>query len=408
MAEDKPQQVSPQEAALQALLAEPTLETLDQELRKFNQFILLGIDRDELSHSRVVASLLNPRGTHGLGDLFLRAFLTAASAKAKELRIGDVWPEHVNGWQLGSVKSIRERNNIDVLVVGEDDQFVCLIENKISSSERPGQLAKYWKIVDGHYKGWPRLAVFLTPRATLPIKETDRKRWTPLCYGTVADIIDTLLNTHASFIDNDVGSFLRQYTTTIRRRVVGPPTYLDLLSLDIYKRHPDAINRINLALDNREKLAASVGERTFATPLEEASSSKLTYDFHVHYARSFDFLSLAPIFPPPYKMVSFQVKYEGDVKLYVWIRGGNDTIRKRLLKVARANSPPLRKKASLNKGWTWIYQKQIISKHDDCLLDFDETKRRVEHAIREFCETDYYPLVNAIRAEFGLPPASPT
>ena len=35
-----------------------------------------------------------------------------------------------------------------------------------------------------------------------------------------------------------------------------------------------------------------------------------------------------------------------------------------------------------------------------------QTKRRVEHAIQDFCETDYFPLVNAIRAEFGLSPVS--
>ena len=215
------EQASPQEAALQALLADPGLEDLDQELRKFNQFILLGIARDELSHSRVIASLLNPKGTHGLGDLFLRAFLAVASAKAEELCIGDIRPDHVKEWKLAKVKSIRERDNIDVLVVGEDDQFVCLIENKINIGEHSDQLAKYWKRVEGYYKGWPKLAVFLTPRATPPIKETDKEHWTPLGYEAIADVIDSLLDTHAPDIGMEAGSFLRQYTTTIRRRVVG-------------------------------------------------------------------------------------------------------------------------------------------------------------------------------------------
>ena len=40
------------------------------------------------------------------------------------------------------------------------------------------------------------------------------------------------------------------------------------------------------------------------------------------------------------------------------------------------------------------------------MLNYDEAKMKVEQAIQEFCETDYFPLVNAIRTEFGLSPVS--
>ena len=386
------------------MLADPSLESLDWALSKFNLFITLGIDHDELSHSRVIAWLLRPSGSHGIGDLFLRPFLKAAATQAQVLGIGAVSPKDVDNWHFVNVEVARERQNIDLLVVGQGDQFVCPIENKVDSGEHDGQLRKYWKTVESHYSKWHKLAVFLTRDGISPKEKEDRKHWTPLDYGVIADIIDGLPDDRLSAIDQDVSSFLRQYATAIRRRVMKPPTYLDLLSLEIYKNHRAAINRINLALDNKEKIVASVAKSIFAEPLERVSNGKLLHDFSTDGARSFDSSSLKELFPLPHKMVAFQVKYEKNVSLYVWVRNGPDDVRKRLLKVANSNSPPFSKKAGLNKGWTPVYRRQVISRNDEALLNYDSAKAKVEQAIQDFCETDYFPLVNAIRVEFDLPP----
>ena len=384
------------------MLADPSLESLDRALSKFNLFITLGIDHDELSHSRVIAWLLRPSGNHGLGDLFLRPFLKAAATRAQALGIDAVSPEDVNNLHLDNVEIARERQNIDLLVVGHGDQFVCPIENKVDSGERVGQLEKYWETVKSHYGKWRKLAVFLTRDGIPPNKKKDRNHWTPLDYGVIADIIDGLPQKSLATIDKDVSSFLRQYATAIRRRVMKPPTYLDLLSLEIYKNHRDAINRIKLALDNKDKIIAAVAKSVFTEPLEEVSNGKLIHDFSSDDARSFDSSSLIELFPLPYKMVAFQVKYDSHVHLYVWVRNGPDEVRKRLLKVANSNSPPYSKKAKLNKGWTPIYRRLIINGDDDCLLDYAPTKERIVEAIQEFCEGDYPLIVSAIRTEFGL------
>ena len=64
-----------------------------------------------------------------------------------------------------------------------------------------------------------------------------------------------------------------------------------------------------------------------------------------------------------------------------------------------------KKSKKLPKGSSWIYRKQIISRNDEAMLNYDLKQRKVEQAIQEFCETDYFPLVNAIRTEFGLSPS---
>ena len=51
------------------------LDKLDGYMNKFNVFDVLRISKMEIRHSNMLAWLLNPKETHGLGDTFLRKFL---------------------------------------------------------------------------------------------------------------------------------------------------------------------------------------------------------------------------------------------------------------------------------------------------------------------------------------------
>ena len=121
--------------ALQQLMLDEDLEHLEDLLAEFNLFDVLKIERRELQHSAVLAWLLDATASHGLQDYFLRRFLTAAAAKAQDDAITNTKPLHVDAWELASVEVATERHNIDVLLIGNDDEFVCIVENKIGASE---------------------------------------------------------------------------------------------------------------------------------------------------------------------------------------------------------------------------------------------------------------------------------
>ena len=122
-------------------------------LAEFNPFDVLKIERRETQHSALLAWLLNPRGSHGLQDYFLRRFLSEAAAKAQEDGIGNVTALDVDGWDLGGIEVATERHNIDILLVDQDDEFVCIIENKIGAGEHSNQLARYLRIAEREYEG---------------------------------------------------------------------------------------------------------------------------------------------------------------------------------------------------------------------------------------------------------------
>ena len=48
---------------------------------KYNIFSILGLSSDELAHSRFLANLLNPQGSHGQGDIYLKLFFECMREK---------------------------------------------------------------------------------------------------------------------------------------------------------------------------------------------------------------------------------------------------------------------------------------------------------------------------------------
>lgn len=104
----------------------------------FNIFSILQMESDEVAtHSRIIAELLNPKGSHGQKDKFLLLFKDLF-AKELELITSDctVKVEH----DIGPVTK-ESGGRIDILI--RDSRNVIMIENKIFALEQENQLLRY-------------------------------------------------------------------------------------------------------------------------------------------------------------------------------------------------------------------------------------------------------------------------
>ena len=115
------------------------LQKKEKEGENFNVFSALNICSDEMRlHSRLLATLFNPKANHGLGNEFLRQFLVTA------IKVDDNYITHCN-------ESIAERyvgevtettgGRIDIIL--EDGKHGIIIENKIYACDQPNQLLRY-------------------------------------------------------------------------------------------------------------------------------------------------------------------------------------------------------------------------------------------------------------------------
>ncbi|MFV8337225.1 PD-(D/E)XK nuclease family protein [Flavobacterium sp. RSP29] len=134
----------------------------------FNIFSVLGMESDEVkTHSRIIAELLNPLGSHSQGSVFLKYFFEEID-ELKSLENFDfdnakvIVEEHIGiinrDYTIGGY--------IDIVIKDEKNGIEVVIENKIYATDQKGQLLRY----KNHYKNCK--LIYLTLDGKKPSKES--------------------------------------------------------------------------------------------------------------------------------------------------------------------------------------------------------------------------------------------
>ena len=223
--------------------SDPELARLEEMLVEFDAFAFLGLSTSEEIHSRILAWLLNPQENHSLGDLFLTTFLLTTTAITDERMRSMDWARSTVQREWRNVVD-GKTGYLDILVVNKDSEFVCAIENKISTGEHDEQLTRYRQALEQQYGGFDRSHLFLTPQGIPPERPEEREFWAPVDYGTILRLVEETRKKGVDRQDRTVAAFLQQYATTLRRRIV-PNTNLKQLATRLYLRHREAIDLIN-------------------------------------------------------------------------------------------------------------------------------------------------------------------
>lgn len=105
----------------------------------FNVFNVIGVTTDEVRlHSKFLAELLNPNGSHGQGNIFLELFLA-------EFKIDNFEPE---GAKVDIEKHVGTKTEIDGgridIIIEEKNKNLIIIENKIYAPDQENQLLRYY------------------------------------------------------------------------------------------------------------------------------------------------------------------------------------------------------------------------------------------------------------------------
>lgn len=108
----------------------------------FNVFNTLGLKTEEVRlHSAFIAELLNPNGSHGLSDTFLKLFMEELNMPDNYINTKKVSSEKIKERYIGRVTKT-EGGKIDIVV--EDGNHALIIENKIYAEDQKNQLIRYY------------------------------------------------------------------------------------------------------------------------------------------------------------------------------------------------------------------------------------------------------------------------
>lgn len=104
----------------------------------YNIFHILGKTSDELAHSKIIGDLLNPKGIHGLGDVFLKEFLSKVGISDFDTKNAKLEIEK----HIGFInEDYSEGGRIDLFL--SDGKQEIVIENKIYAGDQDKQLERY-------------------------------------------------------------------------------------------------------------------------------------------------------------------------------------------------------------------------------------------------------------------------
>jgi hypothetical protein len=256
----------PTQQELEALVVEcPELHALENGLRRFNIFSVLRATTNELRHSNILAWLLQPDESHGLGDRFLRRWLMNVVRGPTRERAPTL--AEIDSAEIRSVEVLREWRRIDVLVrirLHDGRLWIIAIENKVDATQGEDQLATYRRRVDDAFPNASRLLVFLTMFEEEPADAS----WITADYSTLAAVLRAVLDENSERVGSQPRVLIEHYLHTVREHAMGDDKLIALAktiyrthqaALDfIYEQREDPLQQLSTALQERASRAAVV------------------------------------------------------------------------------------------------------------------------------------------------------
>ncbi len=265
---------------LNALISDiDCLEPLYKWTNEVNIFNILKLNRIEIRHSNMLSWLISPNETHGLGDKFLKKLLIYATNGTNITIMRGLTPIDIDLMELSNAVIYREKDNIDVLLISEQNKLIFAIENKIGTGEHSNQLNRYRELLQSKYgNGYRFVLVYLTPEGLEP---SDPENWISMSYSFILEEIIKLLEIYE--ISDKAKIYIEDYIKAIRRNVVEDRDLKELCK-KIYYKHKEAFD---LIFDNKPDIQSEISEFIYSYLKENESRFNITVwdDYTSHYIR---------------------------------------------------------------------------------------------------------------------------
>lgn len=211
----------------------------EEEVGKcFNVFFALQLCSDEVRlHSRLLAVLLNPKAKHGLGDKFLKSFLSAIDLPQDY--ISDC-KEPIVERSIGEVTDTTG-GRIDIILEDSKQKHAIIIENKIYANDQPNQLLRFHNYGKEQFGEDNFKLIYLTLYGREPSYcSTGGEKFELIKLSYAQDILKLLEDLAQSISPKPVRSIIEDYSKVIKHL-----TYQDMETE--YKK-----KLIEAAIDNIE------------------------------------------------------------------------------------------------------------------------------------------------------------
>lgn len=235
-------------------------------MRAFNPFRVLGLETKETRQVRVLAWLLDPSGSHGLGDGYLRLFLQVASSGLTERSVllahamspgspprirREVATTELENLQFEDLNTSldppreEQPGRLDLLL--QTPSWVVAVEAKVRAVAGDDQLPNYWTALRNCRT--PLLCIYLTSNEADTPKD---KRWVHLTWrSAVAEPLRLLLSVpNLARATGAVTDFLRSFLEVVEEHSKVPEVRANWLLSQLAVKHGPVLSRIKRELED--------------------------------------------------------------------------------------------------------------------------------------------------------------
>ena len=281
----------------------------------FNVFSILGMEHYEVqTHSAFLAELLNPKGSHGKKDAYLRLFV-----EAMPLQDIDKSTLNTDDANVLTEKSTEE-GRLDIRIEFPSARYAIVIENKIYAGDQERQLERYRRHTEKAYRGGFTL-LYLTLDGREPSEwstgeKSEKPYWECISYR---DNIKKWLQKCAEISGENVKATIRQYIALIDK-LTGQEME-DEMSEKLTKLMTDNLDETLAIMGNLDAFYAKVYKKFLEQMKKLAEEVDCDFDCGGDLVFRRDGKDRQDKFicflPKKYPKCSFGVRYDGGVIWYL-------------------------------------------------------------------------------------------
>lgn len=393
-----------------------SLQNLANE--EVNLMDILRVSHKELQHSNFLAWFFNPTESHALGDFALKEFIKIYFKENQFQNLGNETGLSVFDFvqlDFDDLEIRREYKNIDLIFLSPKNEFCLVIENKIYSPEKKGQLEKYRKIIESEYPEFKHKIYIYLSLYDQQISESEQDNYVQLNYEHIVKLIHQIISSQRLKLADKTRFVFEQYLQTLKS-MLNMNEEIEKIAQQLYKKYKSAFDLVfkySVPTDNSEIWNKIQNLILSEKSIRSFQSSKTYIRFQPNYlydnlqtlrdvglVSQTDDLTDNWMFLFEFNLRSNQVTFDCKIGL------GEPEAREKLYEIYKKNKDIFTKVVKANgllrPQWHQAFQKQILTKTDIEKYfenDSNDLEQIIEKRFRELIDEDLPIIIERINQE---------
>jgi len=357
------------------------LSEINNNLMDFNILEVTGMGHQEIKHSTILGWLFDD-SEHNLEYKILDEFLKKVILKNEKI---ETLKEYIYLSHKQDLNIYREKDNIDLLVVDENNKVVITIENKIFATERKdgedgGQLQKYKDIIDEKYNDdYQKYFIFLTMNLDQPSE--GNKNWMIANHQMITDTIEEII-TNNQDLSVKAKIIFESYVDLLKRKKIVEDKNIKKLCEEIWnnQKYKEALEVLfEYKPDIQSKIAKYLEEYINNHNLITLTDSSKSYIRFYSNTWNSKKQNEGINWTSSKKVILYEFKYSNNNDLFLQLLIGpseNNDFRSELYKKFKPSG-------KLTPRYSQVYKINILNK-EDLEMEYSQIESKINKELNDF------------------------